>query len=277
MIPQWFITKLVGPTSAILTDPKNSSIATGTEQIYFCKYGDPKERNLIFYTLIGCATFLPLMCIFLYLYFKIAQLIWRKRRPPSEKYSNNNSINTIETSTGETKISIQTTKKSKIISKSGKTHVERKIRTFKIILVIMFVFFLSRMPHWIFNVIRFSMVSADKSQHWITSYTLSFFVVLNTAINPFLYSFLTQTMNYIDKCFTTVGDFVSKICCCFCDDFENYEKENFTEHVCEQRSSQSSNIIPRGPYYDNKGKLENAPQTHTYPRQKESMFNYVEL
>lgn len=257
-LPQFKISNLYGPFLVFTRDPNNPNYPINTQFLYLCQYSSKREENLIFYTLIGCAAFLPSMILFLWLYFKIAQLIWRRRRSPTAKYENSTNSVTLETSIADSKASVKTisqnrdksTKKGKSMSK---LHMERKIRTFKIILSIMLIFFLCRMPHWIFNVVRFA-IKADQPIHWIMSYVLSFFLLFNTAINPFLYSFLNQTIEYFDKFCSAVGNFVVKICCCFCSEFDDYEKELSSVHSqhYEQRNSQSStNIVARGPYVDN--------------------------
>lgn len=227
------------------------------------------------------------MILFLWMYYQIAVLVWKLRKPISDKY-NSNSV-TVETSTGISpneisKISSPSIRRTKSIMKSNKSHVEKKIRTFKIILVTMFVFFLCRMPHWIFNVLRFAMVSADKPIHWIMSYALSFLLLVNTAMNPYLYTFLSQTINYIDKFLTSLGDFISNICCCCCStkEFQDYESDNsFFKNMQEQRPSQISNHTPRGPYGEFHGKnchnhvtFDDKAVVNTYPSDEKKQVGY---
>lgn len=273
-MPQFDITKNKGPFLAIITNPDNRTEAIDTEVVYFCMYGTPKERNLIFYSLIGCISFVPLMCLCLWLYYKIAQLIWRRRRPPAEKYYNNTPSVLADGSTNDE----APRNPPKSIMKSAKLRVERKVRTFKIILAIMIVFFLCRMPYWINNIFRFAKESADRPFHWILSYSFSLILILNTAINPFLYSFLNQTIAYLDKFFVTIGDCFSKICCCCCSDFDDYKKEEISNSVCDQQASQTSNILPRGPYTvncnncKNHVKFDDVTVVNTYP--KDNLYEY---
>lgn len=128
------------------------------------------------------------------------------------------------------------------------------------------------------------MVVSDEPFHWIISYTLSFTVVLNTAINPFLYSFLNQTIAYIDKFFGAVGQCITNICCCFCSDFDDYEREIsiHSQNFNEQRSSQGSNVVPRGPYVvdstgrgSNHVKFQDVPVINTYPPEEGKNLGFV--
>lgn len=260
-LPQFKISDYYGPMLVFTRDPNNPTKPIGTQIAYLCRYSAKREQYLIFYTLIGCAAFLPSMILFLWLYFKIAQLIWRRRRSPTAKYENSTNSVTVETSVGESKTSIKTItqpKNERVNNKKNaksrsKLHMERKIRTFKIILSIMLIFFLCRMPHWIFNVVRFA-IKADENIHWVLSYVFSLFLLFNTAINPFLYSFLNQTIEYFDKFFTSLGSCAVKFFCCFCSEFDDYEKELSSIHSQHYERHSQSSIVARGPYIENNNK-----------------------
>lgn len=253
-------------TVYFLNPNKNPQFLPQTMNLYLCAT-KKKPNHLLFYSIMFALIFIPLMALFLWLYYKIAQLIWRRRKPVTAKSYNNSHSVTMETSTDSkpsssvklAPVNVHIDKRIKNVVKTSKLHMERKIRTFKIIIVIMIVFFVCRMPHWIFTLLRFATVLSG-SKYWIISNALSLLLIINTTLNPFLYSFLNQTIMYFDKFFRSIGDFISKICCCCCSEFDEFEKDNpFSPELYEQRPSQTSSIIPRGPYMDN---INTAKQNH---------------
>lgn len=281
-----FLLNYLSPIDIMLMDPlTNMAISTEIFHLYICTTID-KNLHQIFYITMFCLIFVPLMVLFLWLYYKIAQLIWRRRKPLTCKTStkNNNTSVTIETST-DSKTSVSIVKLSPIaarsrikITKKTNLHMERKIRTFKIILIIMAVFFVCRMPHYLLNLIRYSSVVSLKKD-WVIANAFSLLLILNTTLNPFLYSFLNQTIMYFDKFFISIGDFISHICCCCCynSEFDGFERDNpFSPEKYEQRNnSKSSSIVPKGL---NMIKDEIKPQgldvVHFYPNDVNSSQTY---
>lgn len=75
---------------------------------------------------------------------------------------------------------------------------------FKVILVLMAVFFICRVPNWVFIVFMMS-IRKHENIHWILYFTFGLLVVVNCMLNPFLYSFLSETLR--------LTNFVSDLIC----------------------------------------------------------------
>lgn len=75
----------------------------------------------------------------------------------------------------------------------------------------MVTFFVCRLPTWIFLLIKLhnELTSSDS---WIVHFSLGLLSLANCAINPFLYTFLTETIQFGSG----VKERLKKICCCFC-------------------------------------------------------------
>ena len=71
---------------------------------------------------------------------------------------------------------------------------QRQIRIFKVILLLMAVFFICRLPNWVY--ILYKMLEYDTQQniHWVLNYSFGIMVLLNCMLNPFLYTFLSETI-----------------------------------------------------------------------------------
>lgn len=69
----------------------------------------------------------------------------------------------------------------------------RQIRMFKVILVLMIVFFLCRLPNWIYILYKYNN-NTQANIHWVISYALGLTAMANCMFNPFLYTFLSETI-----------------------------------------------------------------------------------
>lgn len=80
--------------------------------------------------------------------------------------------------------------------KKQKTSREiRQLRMFKVIIVIMITFFVCRLPTWIFLLYKLFNV-ADTNFHWMLQYCLGLLSITNCVLNPLLYTFLSETIQY---------------------------------------------------------------------------------
>lgn len=70
---------------------------------------------------------------------------------------------------------------------------KRQVRLFKVILVLMVVFLLCRMPSWVYTIYKLNNFS-DSNVHWVLSYSFGILVLLNCALNPYLYTFMSETI-----------------------------------------------------------------------------------
>lgn len=64
---------------------------------------------------------------------------------------------------------------------------------FKVILLLMAVFFICRLPNWIYVLYKLGN-SAQQNIHWVINYALGLMVMANCMLNPFLYTFLSETI-----------------------------------------------------------------------------------
>lgn len=64
---------------------------------------------------------------------------------------------------------------------------------FKVILILMAVFIICRVPNWVFIVFMMNSKS-NENIYWVLYFTFGLLVVVNCMLNPFLYSFLSETI-----------------------------------------------------------------------------------
>lgn len=148
-----------------------------------------------YFFIIFTIIFLPLLIAFIVLYGSIARMMWLRRRADKSIQGS------VSASTLDTNIETQVTQdsgqiKAQTTLKSTRSQSQKKVRIFSIILIIMATFIILRLPQWIFIVVtmlphqRFS-----GNIWWVVKYLLSSLTLANTALNPFIYSFLNETMN----------------------------------------------------------------------------------
>lgn len=191
-----------------------------------------KELLKYYYITVAAIIFIPMFLIFLWLYYKVAELVWKHRKPLSTKFQNKDN-SSAETSTSNIKSTEESSKtsitqpKPKPLLRTKSIHVERKIRTFKIIITLMLIFIICRLPYYIMNVYKLS-ITATEHYYWILTFVFNGFALLNCALNPFLYTFLNPTIKVLTKARNAVNDFMCKICCCCLSnsEFDEFEKEN---------------------------------------------------
>lgn len=171
-----------------------------------------KDKLKLYYIVLAVIVFLPIMVIFIWFYYQIAAMVWRHRKPPISKYhhSKPNSSN----------------KTSKLFIKRTRTvQVQRKIRTFKVIIVLMVAFIACRLPYWLFFAIKL-LETIKGSTIWYLHFTFTSLNMLSCALNPFLYAFLNQTIYAAKKCHDVAHKII--LCCCGFNgkDFEEIHKNS---------------------------------------------------
>lgn len=176
-----------------------------------------------YYVIIDVLIFGPLVTMFFWFYYKIAILIWRHRKPVSLR--NDTKIEEFENTSytkGSSETSGGSTVKSQAIKKKRNVQMERKIRTFKIVIVLIVAFILCRMPYWVFWLLKLLTSIRSGDAVWRTIFIMTSLNLLNCALNPFLYTYLNQTIYACRK----INDFFwSTCCCCFSNaEFEDYER-----------------------------------------------------
>lgn len=71
----------------------------------------------------------------------------------------------------------------------------RQSRMFKAVLALMIIFLLCRMPTWIYLLIKMYNVSNTNAM-WMLHFCLGLLSVTSCVLNPFLYTFLMETIQY---------------------------------------------------------------------------------
>jgi hypothetical protein len=82
------------------------------------------------------------------------------------------------------------------VGKCNRERYQRQVRLFKVILLLMFVFFICRLPSWIYTIYKLNN-DADSNIHWVLNYSFGMLVLLNCALNPYLYTFMSETIKVV--------------------------------------------------------------------------------
>jgi hypothetical protein len=72
----------------------------------------------------------------------------------------------------------------------------RQERLFRVILVLMSVFFVCRLPTWIFLIYQLNSPTSDPI-HWILYFSFGILASMNCALNPYLYTFMSETIKLV--------------------------------------------------------------------------------
>ncbi|KAJ9579507.1 hypothetical protein L9F63_004826, partial [Diploptera punctata] len=144
-------------------------------------------------------------------------------------------------------------KKPKKADNSAQT--KRKIRTFKIILILIFTCFLGRMPSWIYNVTQsFPQIRLRSTDWWILQFWFNLLSLSSTALNPFLYCFLNETLEFGE----TINNWIQRFLDIFRSKNSKAQKNvNNCGGADEIRQNNSPvSMIPRGPYQHKENRVE---------------------
>ncbi|CAG9767435.1 unnamed protein product [Ceutorhynchus assimilis] len=201
--------------------------------------GAPVTKSVIFiyYICMNCLFFIPIVTMFFWFYYKIALLIWRHRKPPADSY---NHPEITETSTG-TKPDFSTN--GKLVAKKKNMQMERKIRSFKIVLALIVAFIGCRLPYWMLLLYQQANV-VDKNLMWTMRFSAISLYLLNCALNPFLYTFLNIT---IIICKKAKKFLTTTLCCWFSNsDFEDFETGKGMEcgFAANDNNNEKSSAVP---------------------------------
>lgn len=76
------------------------------------------------------------------------------------------------------------------------SHVARKRRTVRVILVLIGIFGICRLPHWSFLLYKLHFTSTGNLS-WYIQTVLTAMSLLNAAVHPFLYTFLNEALSLV--------------------------------------------------------------------------------
>jgi 7 transmembrane receptor (rhodopsin family) len=144
-----------------------------------------QNENGYFFAIIFSFIFAPLLITFFWLNSVLAKEVWKRRANVSITASENENTSTV--STGNTGYVTPEVTARRVERK------QRQIRMFKVILVLMAVFFICRLPHWIYILYKLHS-NLQENIHWVINYALGLMVMANCMFNPFLYTFLSETI-----------------------------------------------------------------------------------
>jgi hypothetical protein len=132
-------------------------------------------------------------------------------------------------------------------------HTKRKVRTFKVIMVLIATCFIGRVPSWSFNVAQSDPdIRLYEMKWWLLQYWFTILSLLSTALNPFLYCFLNETVDFIQAVFTFIRNIFGYCCVCWKTETKMNVKRERQEIVEEHKQQiRSISIVPRGPYLNN--------------------------
>ncbi|XP_045477350.1 neuropeptide Y receptor type 2 [Harmonia axyridis] len=186
------------------------------EVLYMCVVVD-KEPLRNSYIIMIVFVFVPLLVVFFWFYYSIAQLIWRHRKPVEAAATSRT-----ETSTTESTVTKTADKNGQnVLTTNQNEQMKKKLRTFKVILVLITTFVVCRLPFWAFTTIKLSYVVKGYAV-WRINCLISALNLTSTILNPLLYTYLNVTVKVASKIVKELNTF---LCCLFSDDeFDEFEK-----------------------------------------------------
>jgi hypothetical protein len=129
------------------------------------------------------------------------------------------------------------------------TQTKRKVRTFKLIMVLIASCFIGRVPSWTYTVVQSNPnIRLGELKWWLLQHWFTMLSLLSTALNPFLYCFLNETLDFIRGVFR----FIRNIFECSCYNRQTGNKMNAKtdkqQVAVKEEQIRSVAIVPRGPY-----------------------------
>lgn len=131
---------------------------------------------------------------------------------------------------------------------------KRKVRTFKVIMVLIATCFIGRVPSWSYNVAQSDPnIRLDDMKWWLLQYWFTILSLFSTALNPFLYCFLNETIDLIQSVFRFIGNMFGYCCVCWKPPENKMDVTTERQAIVEEQKQQKSSvsIVPRGPYLNN--------------------------
>lgn len=149
-----------------------------------------QAENGYFFAIIFTFIFAPLLIAFLWLNLVLAKEVWKRRIHVSVNVGDNENTSTVASATTDWRV--QDNVPPELTARRAERK-QRQIRMFKVIVVLMAVFFICRLPNWIYTMYKLGN-STQENIHWVLNYSLGLMVMVNCMLNPFLYTFLSETI-----------------------------------------------------------------------------------
>ncbi|KAK9885450.1 hypothetical protein WA026_010946 [Henosepilachna vigintioctopunctata] len=193
------------------------------EILYMCVVTD-KSRLSESFLLLLVLVFTPLFFVFFWFYFKIAQLIWRHRKPIQTEADEKSNVSVTEssviTSSDTNKNYLQNVQVKNSLNNNKNEQMKKKLRTFKVIVILVINFIVCRLPYWIFTLAKLSYPLKGQGI-WRLNILIMALNVFNTILNPLFYTYLNVTMKILRRISKELTTFL----CCFFSDEEFVEFE----------------------------------------------------
>lgn len=138
------------------------------------------------------------------------------------------------------------------------TQTKRKVRTFKVIMVLIASCFIGRVPSWTYTVVQSNPnIRLGELKWWLLQHWFTMLSLLSTALNPLLYCFLNETLGFIQRVFRFIRN-IFECCCCNRQTGNKMNVKTDNQQVAvEEEQIRSVAIVPRGPYLNDE---ENRPR-----------------
>ncbi|KAG5667433.1 hypothetical protein PVAND_015413 [Polypedilum vanderplanki] len=161
-----------------------------------------KDENAYYFSIIFSFIFAPLVLTFVWMNSVVARQIWSRRHFGQKPTPQQQPIPSIsgEQSQAKTEVSAISIERKK-----------RQVRLFKVILLLMIVFFLCRLPSWIYTIYKLNNDS-DTNVEWILNYSFGVLALTNCLLNPYLYTFLSETIRLMSFLSSVIRGLCGSIC-----------------------------------------------------------------
>jgi hypothetical protein len=128
---------------------------------------------------------------------------------------------------------------------------KRKVRTFKVILVLIAACFIGRVPSWTYNVTQSAPnIRLDDMKWWLLQYWFTVLSLFSTALNPFLYCFLNEALDFVQSVCGFIRNVFGYCCVRWKPCGKKLDVQTERQGIAEEDKQQirSVSIVPRGPY-----------------------------
>jgi hypothetical protein len=156
-------------------------------------------ENAYYFSIIFSFIFAPLVMTFIWMNSVVAREIWNRRH-----FVYKTPQTTASSSSTSTEQKVE-------VSAGSAERKKRQVRLFKIILLLMAVFFVCRTPSWVYTIYKLNNDS-ETNLEWILSYTFGIMALVNCMLNPYLYTFLSETIRLFSFLSNVIRGLFNSLC-----------------------------------------------------------------
>lgn len=137
----------------------------------------------------------------------VARAIWTRRhtntKASTESSVPTNSIPSLPSIPSSSNVNSQSNATLSEMPTGCSERKQRQERLFRVILLLMSVFFICRLPTWMYLIYQLNTTAMDH-YYWHLYFMFGNLALLNCALNPYLYSFMSETI----KVFSFLGNII---------------------------------------------------------------------